>query len=160
MKNVITIMLIFTALAAAEGGRRHALTLSTGIPGLVLPELGYEYSIDASNKIGIAAGTFVFWPEYRINYVRMVSSFELMGSVGYVPALDEDDEDDSIFDDLFESILSGGTEGAKFLSATGGYRYTSDCGFIFRVAGGGGYLFNSNDSKLIPFFQLGVGYGF
>ncbi len=155
MKNVITIMLIFTALAAAEGGRRHALTLSTGIPGLVLPELGYEYSIDASNKIGIAAGTFLFWPEYRINYVRMVSSFELMGSVGYVPTADND-EDGGLFDD----ILSGSTEGAKFLSATGGYRYTSDGGFIFRVASGGGYLFNSEDSSLIPFFQVGVGYGF
>ena len=159
MKNIITILLILTTLSIAEGGKRHALTLSTGIPGLVLPELGYEYSINESNKIGLAAGTFVLWPEYRINYVRMVSSFELMGSVGYVPSGDDDD-DDGLFDDLFESILSGGTDGAKFVSATGGYRYTSDGGFIFRVAGGGGHFFNSDDSRFIPFLQLGIGYGF
>ncbi len=160
MKKVIIVLMILTALAAAEDFKKHAFTLSTGIPGLVLPELGYEYSFDAANKVGVAAGTFVLWPEYRLNYVRMVSSFELMGSVGYVPAGDDDDDDDGIFDDLFKSILSGGTDGAKFLSATGGYRYTADGGFIFRVAGGGGYFFNSDDSRFIPFLQLGVGYGF
>ena len=160
MKNVITIVLIIASLAAAEDFDRHAFTISAGIPGLLLPELGYEYSIDAVNKVGIAAGTFVFWPEYRVSYVRMVNSFELMGSVGYVPALDDDDEDDRIFDDFFKSILSGGTDGAKFLSTTGGYRHTSGGGFIFRVAGGAGYLFNRNDSQFVPFFQIGVGYGF
>jgi len=160
MKKVIVILLILTALAAAGGFKRHAFTLSTGIPGLLLPELGYEYSFDASNKVGVAAGTFVLWSEYRLNYVRMLNSFEVMGSLGYVPNMDDDDDDEGFLDDLFEGILSGGTSGATFLSATGGYRYTADGGFIFRVAGGGGYFFNDDDSRFIPFFQLGVGYGF
>lgn len=160
MKKVIVILLILTAVAAADGFKRHAFTLSTGIPGLILPELSYEYSFDAENKLGVSAGTFVFWSEYRLNYVRMLNSFEVMGSLGYVPGADDDDDDDGFLDDLFESILSGGTSGATFLSATGGYRYTADGGFIFRVAGGGGYFFNDSDSRFIPFFQLGVGYGF
>ncbi|MCK5785044.1 MAG: hypothetical protein KAH54_00650 [Candidatus Sabulitectum sp.] len=160
MKKALIILLILTALVAAEGFKRHALTVSAGIPGLLIPELAYEYSIDASNKIGVAAGTFVFWTEYRLNYVRMVNSFELMGSLGYVPDNDGDDDDDGMFDDMFESILSGGTSGAKFVSATGGYRYTADGGFIFRAVGGGGYFFNDDDSRFIPFFQIGIGYGF
>lgn len=160
MKKVIVILLILTSLAAAEGFKRHAFTLSTGIPGLLLPELSYEYSFDAENKLGAAAGAFLFWPEYRLNYVRMLNSFEVMGSLGYVPRMDDDDDDDGFLDDMFEGILSGGTNGATFLSATGGYRYTADGGFIFRVAGGGGFFFNDDDSRFIPFFQLGVGYGF
>ena len=160
MKKALVILLILAAMVTAEGFKRHALTVSTGIPGLLIPELAYEYSLDASNKIGVAAGSFVFWAEYRLNYVRMVSSFEFMGSLGYVPNNDSDDDDDGIFDDLFESILSGGTGGAKFVSATGGYRYTADGGFIFRAAGGGGYFFNGDDSRFLPFIQIGIGYGF
>jgi len=160
MKKVIVILLILTALAAAEGFKRHAFTLSTGMPGLLLPELAYEYSFDAGNKVGFAAGTFFLYPEYRLSYVRMLSSFELTGSAGYVPEMDDEDDDEGFLDDLFEGLLSAGTGGAKFISATGGYRYTADGGFIFRVAGGGGYFFNSDDSRFLPFVQLGIGYGF
>ncbi len=160
MKKVIAVLLILAAITAAEGFKRHALTLSTGIPGLILPELSYEYSLDADNKVGIAAGTFAFWPEYRLSYVRMISSFELAGSAGFVPNLDDDRGESGIFDDLFEGILSCGTAGEKFISVTGGYRYTADGGFIFRVADGGGYFFVDDDSPVIPFIQLGVGYGF
>ncbi len=160
MKKVIVILLILTTMIMAEDYKRHAFTLSAGIPGLLLPELAYEYSFDADNKVGIAAGTFAFWPEYRLSYVRMISSFELAGSAGFVPKPDDDRDESGIFDDLFEGILSCGTAGAKFISVTGGYRYTADGGFIFRVAGGGGYFFVDDDSQVIPFFQLGVGYGF
>ncbi|RKZ03685.1 hypothetical protein DRQ21_05025 [Candidatus Fermentibacteria bacterium] len=77
----------------------------------------------------------------------MVRSLELTGSIGYVPANESDG-------DVFGSILSGGTKGAEYLSATGGYRYTSNGGFIFRAAGGGGYFFNDDDSRFIPLFSL------
>jgi hypothetical protein len=57
-------------------------------------------------------------------------------------------------------LLSAGTQGVPFLSGTGGYRYAAAGGFIFRVAGGGGYFFGEDKSGFIPFFQLGVGYAF
>ena len=60
-------------------------------------------------------GTFLMWLEYRLSYTRMVSSLELTGSMGYVPANDSDEEDDGPLDDMFESILSGGTGGAEYL---------------------------------------------
>jgi len=160
MKIAVVILLTLSVIVVAEDFNRHAFTLSAGIPGLLLPELTYEYSFDESNKLGISAGTFLMWLEYRLSYTRMVSSLELTGSMGYVPANDSDKEDDGPLDDMFESILSGGTKGAEYLSATGGYRYTSNGGFIFRAAGGGGYFFNDDDSRFIPFVQLGVGYAF
>ena len=158
MKKVIVLLLVLAVVTNATDFKRHSFTLSSGIPGLILPELGYEYSFDAQNKIGVAAGTFLLWPEYRLSYIRMISSFELAGSAGFVPEIDNEEE--GFLDDLFESILSGGTGGAKFISATAGYRHSADGGFIFRVAGGGGYFFNSDDSRFIPFLQLGIGYGF
>lgn len=158
MKKVIAILLILVAMAAAEGFKRHALTLSVGSPGLILPELAYEFSFDKSNKVAVAAGTFFFVPEYRLSYIRMLNSFEVAGSIGYVPSLEEDD--DSFFDVFFEELFSYGTEGTTFISVTGGYRYTADGGFIFRIAGGGGYFVGSDKSGVLPFVQLGVGYGF
>lgn len=158
MQKIIIVLLILTAIGAADGFKRHALTVSAGIPGLVVPELAYEFSIDASNKIGIASGTIILWPEYRLSYTRMMRSFELMGSIGHVPSADSDE--DSFIGDLFDEILSAGTEGCTFLSATAGYRYTADKGFIFRIAAGGALFVGDNGSTALPFVQLGIGYGF
>ena len=158
MKTLLIVLVVISAFAAAEDFDKHSFTVSAGIPGFILPELGYEYGINASNKIGVSAGTIVLWPEYRLNYTRMMSSFELMGSLGYVPAAD--DSDNNFLSDIFEEILSGGTEGCKFVSATGGYRYTADFGFIFRVAAGGALFIGDNGTATVPFFQLGIGYGF
>ena len=158
MKKVIVILMILTALAAAEDFKRHAFTVSGGIPGFLIPELAYEYSIDASNKIGISAGSIVLWPEYRLSYTRMMRSFELMGSIGHVPTADSSDS--NFLSDIFEEILSGGTEGCTFVSATGGYRFTADMGFIFRAAAGGAVFVGDDGSAVVPFVQLGIGFGF
>ena len=159
MRYLLTVLLVLFAVAVAEDFNRHSITVSAGIPGLLLPELSYEFGFDKANKLGIAAGSFFLWPEYRMSYVRMINRFELTGSLGFVPHADNDD-DDGFLSDVFDDFFSGGTEGAKFVSATAGYRYTADCGFIFRAAAGGGYFFNSDDSRTLPFLQLGVGYGF
>jgi hypothetical protein len=153
MKTVIILLLVLSVVAFSEGFKRHAVTVSAGIPGLIIPELAYEYSFDAGNKISIAGGFILLAPEFRLSYTRMLSSFELSGSVGQVTSFDGNGG-------VFEEILSGGTQGTTFVSGTGGYRYTADGGFIFRVAGGGGYFFGKDKSGFIPFFQLGIGYGF
>ncbi len=158
MKTLLIVLVVIATFATAEEFDKHSFTISGGIPGLVLPELGYEYGIDASNKIGVSAGMIVLWPEYRLNYTRMISSFELMGSLGYVPAAD--DSEDNFIGEIFEEILSAGTEGCKFVSATAGYRYTADSGFIFRTAAGGALFIGDDDTATVPFFQLGIGYGF
>jgi hypothetical protein len=153
MKTVIILLLILSVVAVSGGFKRHAVTASAGIPGLIVPEFAYEYSFDAENKISIAGGFILLAPEFRLSYTRMLSSFELSGSVGQVASIDANDG-------VFGGILSGGTQGATFFSGTGGYRHTADCGFIFRVAGGGGYFFGAKNSGAIPFFQLGIGYAF
>lgn len=158
MKKVIAVLLILTALVAAEGFKRHALTVSAGIPGFIVPELTYEYSFNAENKIGLSAGTIMVWPEYRLSYTRMMRSFELMGSLGHVPSADS--SENNFMSDIFEEILSAGTEGCTFVSATGGYRFTAGMGFIFRAAAGGALFVGDDGSKMIPFVQLGVGFGF
>ena len=158
MKTLLIVLVVIATFAAAEEFDKHSFTVSAGIPGFLLPELGYEYGIDASNKIGVSAGMIVLWPEYRLNYTRMMSSFELMGSLGYVPLAD--DSEDSFIKDIFDELLSGGTEGCKFVSATGGYRYTANSGFIFRAAAGGALFIGDNGTATVPFFQLGIGYGF
>lgn len=157
MKKAIAILLILTAIAVAEGFKRHAFTLSTGMPGLILPELAYEYAFDKSNKMGASVGTFYIVPEFRLSYIRMMSCFELAGSVGYVPSFDNDDDG---LADIFDELLSCGAEGTTFISATAGYRYSADGGFIFRLAGGAGYFIGDDKSFTFPFLQLGVGYGF
>lgn len=70
-----------------------------------------------------------------------MSSYELMGSLGYVPPSDD-------------------SEGCEFVSATGGYRYTANSGFIFRVAAAGALFIGDESSTIVPFVQLGIGYGF
>lgn len=154
MKLAILVIIIVTSISLAEGFKTHAITLSAGVPGLLIPEISYEFSFDSRNKLGFSAGTFIFWPEYRLSYFRMIDSFELAGSIGYVP--DGDAGDGTFIDDLF----SGGTAGSTFVSTTAGYRYSARSGFIFRLAGGAGYFFNSDETDLIPFFQIGLGYGF
>ncbi len=159
MKMLFLILLILSVTQVlAEDYNRHNFTISTGLPGLVFPELTYEYGIDAENKVGVSAGTIVFWPEYRMNYTRMSGPFELMGSLGFVPSMDDDE--DNFLSEIFEEVFSGGTEGCKFVSATGGYRYSAENGFIFRAAAGGALFYGSETSVVIPFLQLGVGFGF
>jgi len=153
MKKVIIVLLLLSVVAFSEGFKKHAVMASAGIPGLIVPEFAYEYSFNARNKISIAGGFILLAPEFRLSYTRMLSSFELSGSVGKVASFDGNGG-------VFEEILSGGTQGATFVSGTGGYRYTADGGFIFRVAGGGGYFFGAKNSGVIPFFQLGIGYAF
>ncbi|MCD6586960.1 MAG: hypothetical protein J7K88_00255 [Candidatus Fermentibacteraceae bacterium] len=53
MKIAVVILLTLSVIVVAEDFNRHAFTLSAGIPGLLLPELTYEYSFDESNKLGI-----------------------------------------------------------------------------------------------------------
>ncbi|OPX30058.1 MAG: hypothetical protein B1H09_05530 [Gemmatimonadaceae bacterium 4484_173] len=65
MKIVAVLLLTLSVIVVAEDVNRHAVTISAGIPGLLLPELTYEYSLDESSKLGISAGTFLMWPEYR-----------------------------------------------------------------------------------------------
>jgi|GEM_PF-1449216 len=157
MKQVIFVLLLFSAVVSATEFDRHALTMSVGIPGLLLPELAYEFSLNANNKIGIAAGSFFIVPEYRLIYTRMVQSLELQASFGRIG--DFEDGDGTV-GGFYRSVFESGAHGLKFFSVTGGYRHTAGNGFMFRIAGGGGCFIESEEAFLVPFVQTGIGYSF
>jgi hypothetical protein len=149
IRTAIILGMAALAAQAAEGTRNHAVTMSAGIPGLLLPELGYEYALSESDRIGLSIGTIWIVPEARVSYIRLMRSFELTGSLGTVGALSDDDF----------GILST-DDPLIYVSATGGYRYSSSGGFIFRIAGGGALFIWEEGETPVPFGQIGVGYGF
>ncbi len=149
MKTVVIVFLLLSVATASEGFRNQAVTISAGIPGLLLPELGYEYAFDRSNRLGVALGTLWIIPEARISYIRMIKSAELAASFGIVG---------EISDEHFGLITSD--DPPVYLSATAGYRHETGGGFIFRIAGGAGLFMWDDEDVTIPFGQIGIGYGF
>lgn len=149
MRTTPILLCTLAALAAAGDMRDQAVTVSAGIPGLLLPELGYEYAFSENDRVGLALGTIWIVPEARVSYIRLMRSFELTGSLGTVGSLSDDDFGILTTDDPL-----------IYVSATGGYRYSADGGFIFRIAGGGALFIWEEGETPVPFGQIGVGYGF
>lgn len=149
MKTVILLFLIFCSASGTDDFRNQAVTVSAGLPGLILPELGYEYAFDPSNRLGLALGTIWLVPEARVSYIRIENVLELEASFGAVGKLTDDDFGILATDDPL-----------VFVSGTAGYRRQSSGGFIFRIAAGGALFMWDGDDAAVPFGQIGLGYGF
>ena len=155
MRYAVFLLVLVSIPVLGDDYKGTAITLSIGNPGLVIPELGLEFAVSSQGRIGISAGTFFLYPEFRLIYMHMIRSLELAGGIGYVPGSESDS-----WSGIFENIFSLGTNGCAFATATVGYRHTADGGFIFRVLGGGGLFAGSDNTEVLPFLQLGIGYGF
>jgi hypothetical protein len=149
MKTLVLLMALAAAAAASDGFRRNSVTVSTGIPGILIPELTWEYAFTPKHRISAGLGTIWIIPVGRLSYVRIAGGFELTGSVGSIGSLNEENF----------NLLSSDNP-LYFVSATGGYRKTFSSGFIFRAAGGGALFMGDDKTQPVPFGQVGVGYSF
>ncbi|OPL19106.1 MAG: hypothetical protein AVO35_12595 [Candidatus Aegiribacteria sp. MLS_C] len=83
MKTAAAMLFLIMALSHGEGFSRHSVsaTVIPIDPGLLYPDIAYEYSLTSNDAIGIASGVGLI---NRITYTRKIGVLCLSGSLGAV----------------------------------------------------------------------------
>ncbi len=151
MKVCAILLIILLSFAYAEQERKFCFLISPGLPGFAIPEVAFEMRITAKDRVGLALGWIVTAPLPQLTYTRLEGKLELRATAGYYPARTDDT-------DLFPNLFGHGL----LTTATIGYRSESQSGFVFRVAGGIGYVIEeqSENNKYTAVGQIGIGYAF
>lgn len=141
MKSVI-FLLTLLAVSSAEEFTRHSLsaTVIPVNPGLLYPDIGYEYSLSENDAVGVSTGVGLI---NRFTYVRKIGLLCLTASAGIVVP-DHDIER---------------REGFAALSAE--YRQSLGEHLFSRIVGSAVFFEDlPYDLPAIPVLQIGFGWDF
>jgi hypothetical protein len=142
MKTAASMLFLVMALSHGEDFSRHSLsaTVIPIDPGLLYPDIAYEYSLTPNDAIGIASGIGLI---NRFTYTRKIGVLCLSGSLGAV--VPEHDLHRTV---AFTAIS------AEYRQPLGEHLYSRI------VASGVFFKEMPFDIPVVPVIQAGFGWGF
>ena len=142
MKIAAALLFFLMTLSNGENFSRHFVSASIIPidPGLLYPDVTYEYSLTENDAIGIASGVGLI---NRFTYTRKIGVLCLSGSLGF--AIPEHD---------FHRLLTFSAISAEYRQPLGEHLFA-------RIVGSGVFFEElPYDLPLIPVFQVGFGWAF
>lgn len=142
MKAAAVLLFIIMAVSAGEDFSRHFIsaTVIPLDPGLLYPDVGYEYSLTKNDAVGISSGVGLI---NRLTYTRKIGVLCLTGSFGAI-----------IPDHDFNRLETFGAISAEYRQSLGDHLYS-------RIVGSGVFFEEMPyDLPLIPVIQIGFGWAF
>lgn len=142
MRTALVLLFLLMTLSAGEDFSRHSVsaTVIPIDPGLIYPDISYEYSLSQNDAMGFASGVGLI---NRVTYTRKIGVLCLTGSFGaLVP------EHDLHRIETFAAIS------AEYRQSLGEHLYS-------RIVGSAVFFEEMPyDIPLIPVFQVGFGWAF
>jgi hypothetical protein len=142
MRTTVAMFFLLVALSQGEDFSRHfvSATVIPIDPGLLYPDIAYEYSLTRNDAIGFASGVGLI---NRITYTRKIGVLCLSGSFGAIVT-----EHDIHRIETFTAISAE-------------YRQPLSENLYSRIVGSGVFFEEMPyDIPVIPVFQAGFGWGF
>ena len=142
MKTAAALLFILISVSVGEEFSRHSVsaTVIPIDPGLIYPDISYEYSLSQNDAIGFASGVGLI---NRATYTRKIGVLCLSGSLGFI--IPEHD---------FHRLETFSAISAEYRQFLGEHLYS-------RIVGSGVFFEElPYDIPLIPVFQVGFGWAF
>ena len=141
MKTASVLIPILLAVSTAEDFHRHSIsaTVIPIDPGLIYPDVGYEYSLTENDAIGVSSGVGLI---NRFTYTRKIGVLCLTGSLGMLTP-----------DHDFNRMEAFTAISAEYRQPLGEHVYS-------RIVGSAVFFEDlPYDLPLIPVIQIGFVYG-